>query len=142
MPMVRPTLTNDLDKLDNDFVNGYQEGAAVFYVSYTNVKGDTEDLSFEDRALFSPLWKHEFDKFQEFLQQTPELQFLRGKKFFICDGNHRHIAWMSHIETYHANDPEWHISVDSIILETKGRLGEMMHVMHQVNKYVNIIFFF
>ena len=57
----------------------------MFYVSFTNEKGDMEDLSFEERATLTPLWKDEVLKFQEFLERTPELHFLRGKKFFICD---------------------------------------------------------
>ena len=35
MPMVRPTLSSDLAKLEQEFVHGYREGASVFYVTTT-----------------------------------------------------------------------------------------------------------
>lgn len=36
MPMVRPCLTSDLTKLEQDFVHGYGDGMVVSYVSTTN----------------------------------------------------------------------------------------------------------
>ncbi len=41
MPMVRPTLSCDLVKLEQEFVNGYLDGAAVFYVTTTNEAGES-----------------------------------------------------------------------------------------------------
>jgi len=134
MPLVRPTLSIDVTKLDNDFVHGYCEGAAVFYVSCSNDQGWIQSMTVEERSLLTPLWKAEVSKFDDFLEHTPGLHFLKGKFFYICDGNHRHLAWMAHIQQYHPADPEWHINVDSIVLETKGRLGAMMHCMHTINK--------
>jgi hypothetical protein len=39
MPIIRPTLSLDLASLEADFVHGYREGAAVFYLSTTNEGG-------------------------------------------------------------------------------------------------------
>ena len=39
MPMVRPTLACNITKLEQEFVGGYRDGAAVFYVSITNEEG-------------------------------------------------------------------------------------------------------
>lgn len=36
MPCVGPTLFSDLALLEDNFVHGYQEGMAVFYLSMTN----------------------------------------------------------------------------------------------------------
>jgi hypothetical protein len=48
MPIVRPTLSSDLASLEADFVHGYREGAAVFYLSTTNEGGLVEKVSDED----------------------------------------------------------------------------------------------
>jgi len=36
MPMVQPTLTSNILKLENEFVHEYRVGAVVFYVVITN----------------------------------------------------------------------------------------------------------
>jgi len=36
MPMIRPTLSYDIKKLEQEFAGGYRDGASVFYVSTTN----------------------------------------------------------------------------------------------------------
>lgn len=42
---------------------------------------------------------------------------------------------MSHINRLHSDDPIWHIAVDTILLETKRRVGAAMQVMHDINKH-------
>jgi hypothetical protein len=39
MPLVHPTLANDIKKLEAEFIHGYRPGAPVFYVSICNEKG-------------------------------------------------------------------------------------------------------
>jgi hypothetical protein len=56
MPIVRPTLSSDLASLEADFVHGYWEGAAVFYLSTTNEGGLVEKVSDEDLQSWGPLW--------------------------------------------------------------------------------------
>ena len=36
MPMVRPTLSTDLAKLEEEFVHGYREGSSISYVTLTD----------------------------------------------------------------------------------------------------------
>ena len=36
MPMVRPIISRDLKKLEQEFVHCYEEMAAIFYISVTN----------------------------------------------------------------------------------------------------------
>jgi hypothetical protein len=134
MPMVRPTLQCDLVKLEQEFVHGYREGACVFYVSLTNEQGVGEHVSSTHRSEWGPIWEAESDKFDEFLDSQDSLRFMKGKMFFICDGNHRRIAWMNRISRLYSNVPSWHYSVDTIILETKGRIGVLMNVMNDINK--------
>jgi len=92
MPMVTPTLTCDLTKLELEFTHNYRDGASMFCISTTNEKGDMELMTLEEIASFSPLWKEKVVKFEEFLDRTPELKQLKNLKFFICDGNYQHIA--------------------------------------------------
>jgi hypothetical protein len=48
MPIVRSTLSSDLASLEADFVHGYREGAAVFYLSTTNEGGMVDKVTNED----------------------------------------------------------------------------------------------
>ena len=134
MPMVRPTLACDLIKLEEEFVHGYRDGAAVFYVSVTNEQGEVQEVTQEDKAKWGPLWDEENEKFNKYLRAFPGMEQFINKMFFVCDGNHRRVAWMNHIERLHANEPSWHYHVDTIILDTKGRIGVVMQVMHDINK--------
>lgn len=134
MPMVRPTLHSDLSKLEQEFVHGYREGASVFYLSTTDEEGKSREISENDKAKWGPIWNQKNDEFNDFLLSIPELAPLTNMMFFICDGNHRYQAWWNHIERLHKTDESWHYSVDSILLDTKGRIGLVMQVMHNINK--------
>jgi hypothetical protein len=68
------------------------------------------------------------------LASNPRLKSLCGRMFFICDGNHRFMAWTGYIDRLHSNDPEWHFSVDSICLDTKGKVALLLNAMHDINK--------
>lgn len=134
MPMVRPTLSCDLKLLENQFIHGYEEGARVFYVSISNEEGQSGIFSATEKEEWGPLWNSVNDEFNEYLKSQAVLKHLVDFKFYVCDGNHRRLAWMSYIQSKHPNDRNWHISVDSIVLDTGGRIGVAMQVMHDVNK--------
>ena len=134
MPMVRPTLPTDLAKLEQEFVHGYREGASVFYVTITDEEGNTHEVTESDKASWGPIWSAKNDDFNSFLMSVPELSSLKHMMFFVCDGNHRRQAWLNHIERVHKSDEDWHYSVDSILLDTKGKIGVVMQVMHNINK--------
>ena len=134
MPMVRPTLSCDIVKLEQEFVHGYRDGAAVFYVSTTNEAGECMEFTADEIEKFGTLWKKENDMFENHLSSISELKLLKNAKFFVCDGNHRRLAWMNHISRLHSADPSWHISVDCIVLETRGRIELVMQIMHDINK--------
>ena len=134
MPMVRPTLSSDLSKLEQEFVHGYRDGASVFYVSLTDEDGRTHEVSEADKASWGPIWEAKNDEFNSFLQSVPELAGYENLMFFVCDGNHRWQAWLNHIQRLHNTEEDWHCSVDSIFLDTKGKIGVVMQVMHNINK--------
>jgi hypothetical protein len=134
MPMIRPTLSNDLGKLEQEFVHGYGDGASVFYVSLTDEEGRTHEVSEADKGSWGPIWCAKNDEFNSFLRSVPELASFDNSMFFVCDGNHRRQAWWNHIQRLHKTEVDWHCSVDSIFLDTKGKIGVVMQVMHNMNK--------
>ena len=123
MPKVRPTLSCDLDFLEHEFSKGYIDRAAVFYVTTTDEAGESSLFTEEEIEKWDPLWKKQNEIFNASVDIQPELCFLKNLKFFVCDGNHRVIAWMRHIATKHLNDKESHYAVDSIVLDTKAGLS-------------------
>ena len=56
MPMVRPTLSCDITKLEQEFAGRYCDGAAVFYVSTTNEEGESEEFSDDEMSKWDPIW--------------------------------------------------------------------------------------
>ena len=134
MPMVRPTLSSDLAKLEQEFVHGYREGASVFYVTITDEEGRTHEVTESDMASWGPIWRAKNDEFNSFLLSNPDLANFKNLMFFVCDGNHRRQAWLNHIQRLHNTEEAWHCSVDSILLDTKGKIGVVMQVMHNINK--------
>ena len=56
MPTVRPTLSSDLAKLEQEFVHGYREGASVFYVTLTDEEDNTHWVTEAHKASWSPIW--------------------------------------------------------------------------------------
>jgi hypothetical protein len=91
MPFVRPTLSSDSASLD-DFVHGYREGVAVFYLSTTNEGGQIDKVTDEDLASWDPLWCAVNARIEEYLSSVPALRHLKDVKFSICDGNHQRQA--------------------------------------------------
>jgi hypothetical protein len=134
MPMVRPTLPSDLAKLEQEFVHGYREGASVFYVTITDEEGKTHEVTEAHKASWGPLWNIKNEEFNTFLQSVSELASFQNLMFFVCDGNHRRQAWLNHIERLHSTEEAWHYSVNNILLHTKGKIGVVMQVMHDINK--------
>lgn len=134
MPIVRPTLACDLTLLEHQFCRGYEEGARVFYVSVLDEDGQSAVFSTAEKEEWGPVWNSVNDDFNNFLKSQSVLKHLVDQKFYICDGNHRRIAWMNHITRLHAMERSWHITVDSIVLDTRDRIGVAMQAMHDINK--------
>jgi hypothetical protein len=134
MPLVRPTLAHDIKRLEAEFTHGYRPGTSVFYVSTTNENGVERLLKDVDTRNWGPHWTSVNDEFEAKLASNPRLKSLCGRMFFICDGNHRFMAWTGYIDRLHSNDPEWHFSVDSICLDTKGKVALLLNAMHDINK--------
>jgi hypothetical protein len=72
----------------------------------------------EEKVNWRPLWNKENNKFELFLKAISALSFLKDRMFFICDGNYCYEAWTTYINRLHEMDQSWHISVDSIFLDT------------------------
>ena len=134
IPMVRPTLSCDLDFLEHEISKGYQDGAPIFYITTTDEARESSQFTKEEIEKWDPLWKEQNDIFNASVNSQPELRFLKNLKFYVCDGNHKLNLWMNYITKKHSKDKEWHYTVDSIVLDTKGKTELVMHVMHDINK--------
>jgi len=121
MPMVRPTLACDLTFLENQFTRSYEEGARVFYISMCDEDKQRDVFTSVEKEEWGPIWNAVNDDFNNMLMSQPMVKHLVDQKFFVCDGNHRRIAWMNHITHLHATKRIWHICVDSIVLDTQNR---------------------
>ncbi len=75
---------------------------------------------------WDPLWKEKNATFEEYVDSQPALKFLKNLKFFVCDRNHRRLAWMNVISRMYSTNPDWHFAVDSIVLDTKGKIEIVM----------------
>jgi hypothetical protein len=54
MPLVRPTLANDIKRLEAEFTHGYRPGAPMFYVSICNDKGGEQFVKDVDTSNWGP----------------------------------------------------------------------------------------
>jgi hypothetical protein len=134
MSLVRPTLANNIKRLEAEFTHGYRPRAPVFYVSTSDMHGDERLVKDEDTSKWGPHWTAMNDEFEAMLDSNPHLKFLSGRMFFIYDGSHRFKAWTRYINRLHKDDQEWHYSVDSIYLDTRGKGGLLLNAMHDINK--------
>jgi hypothetical protein len=135
MPIVRPTLSSDVALLEKDFVYGFQEGAAMFYLFTTNEAGLIDKVLDENLQSCSPLWYSSNDRFKDYLSSIA-LKHLKGVKFSICDGVHQRQAWWNVISRLHSTDLSWYYIVDSIVLETQHKPGVVKLMIHDIDKYI------
>jgi len=79
-----------VQKLENEFVNGYRDGDQALYVSIYNDKelDNTLDVSNEMINSWSPFWKDANARFESMLIRDPDLAHMSGKMFFVWEGNH------------------------------------------------------
>jgi len=49
MPMIRPMLSCDLTKLEQQFSHGYEDGARVFYVSFAHEQGQMGEFTEDEK---------------------------------------------------------------------------------------------
>ncbi len=80
------------------------------------------------------MWRKKNHEFEDFLQKDPNLIELSSKMFHVWDGNHRLQPWFPYIERAHPKDEDWHICVESFVLDTRDGLVELLTVMPGLNK--------
>jgi hypothetical protein len=134
MPLVRPTLANDIKRLEAKFTLGYLPEAPVFSVSIYNEHGEERSVKDEDISNWGLHWTSVNSEFEAKLASNPDLKFLCGRMFLNCDWNHWFKAWTSYINKLHSDDRKWHYSVDNICLDGRGKGGSLLNAMHDINK--------
>lgn len=133
MDEVRAVGELDVQKLESEFVNGYRDGDRVLFISPFNHKEWSMDVSEDLVQKWGPHWRKVNDDFEKELEADEDLAQLRGRMFFVWDGNHRVTAWTRAISTSHADEPEWHIRVQCIVLDPRGHVGSLLNAMSDVN---------
>ena len=116
-------------------------GRCMLYLRHLRYNEDKKPQKVTEayKASWGPIWHAKNAIFSYFLLSDPALAPFTNLMFFMCDGNHRCQAWLNHIDRLHQTNEDWHYLVDSILLDTKGKNGLVMQVMHNINKYVHII---
>ena len=93
LPLVHPINDVDVQHLENEFVNGYQDGDCVLYVTLYNNHKDSLDVSNDIMASWDDHWKAASNRFDAHLLADPDLAHMVGKMFYIWEGNHRLTTW-------------------------------------------------
>lgn len=112
---------------------GYQEGDKIFYVSTTNWQGE-EALVDTCEEGWDQHWKVANDEFEVFMKGDPYLSNFLRHMFHVWDGHHYFQAWMPYITRVHLDDANWHICINSILLDTTRGLVELLIAMIKLNK--------
>lgn len=82
MPIVRPTLTIDVLKMEQTFQMGYMESEKAFFILHSYWWGQKESmLNFE--GSWDPFWMKKNAKFRKFFLVDPNLYNLFGKMFYV-----------------------------------------------------------
>jgi hypothetical protein len=138
MPEVRPVLESEVLRLQSEFRSGYRVGSAVFYVALTDAKGREQLVTDDIIRKWSSAWDQLDNEFDIELNSDPDLKPLRGKMFFIYDGNHRYTAWKRYIDEAKMENMDWHRlhgMPDCLVLEIhKNLYPSILRAMHSVNK--------
>ena len=122
-----------MQRLECEFVMGYREGDRVMYVSVLNDIPIDLPVFPAIMASWSLLWQEASAEFDVKLKEDPDLAHLYGKMFFMWEGNHRLTAWWRHINNNHADEKSWHVWVDCMVVDPKGRPGVFLNAMSDIN---------
>lgn len=135
MDEVRAVGELDVQRLESEFVNGYREGDRVLFISAFNSLDMSCDVSDDIVESWSPIWRGVNEEFERELEADEDLAQLRGKMYYVWDGNHRVTAWTRHIKNVHPDEVDWHYRVHCILLDPRGSVARLLNAMSDVNWY-------
>lgn len=125
-----------MQRLENEFVTGYQDGDRVLYVALHNHKDEDLKVTEAISSTWDPFWKAASDDFDARVLADPDLAHSVGKMFFVWESNHRLTACWRHVNRFHASEESWHISPWYIVLDSRKQSSVLMNVMNDINWYV------
>lgn len=137
LPLVRPILEQDVQKLEAEFVHGYRSGDRPLYVSIFNDTGSEVNVTPQVTSTWSTHWQEASKKFDNLVEHDDELQILHGKMLFVWEGNHRYTAWWRYIESNYGGDhynPKFYEPVECICIDPRGVLDSLLDAMNDVNR--------
>ena len=127
LPLVRLIKEVDVQRLENEFINGYWDGDHVLYVALYNNHKDSLDVSDNIMAFWNDHWKAASNRFDARLLADPDLAPMVGKMFYVWKGNH------CLTNKFHANEGKWHMPVWCIVLDPRGNNGILLNAMNDIN---------
>ena len=122
-----------MQRFENEFVNGYQDGDCVLYVALYNNHKDSLEVSDDIIASWNDHWRAANNRFDAYLLADPNLAHMVGKMFYVWEGNHRLTAWWRYTNKFHNDEVKWHMPLWCIILDPKGNNDILLNAMNNIN---------
>ena len=82
MLLVRPTLGNEINRLETEFTHGFWPKTRVFYISIYKEHSEEQLVKDEDTSNWGTHQTSINDEFETKLVPNPHLKFLYGHMFF------------------------------------------------------------
>jgi hypothetical protein len=137
-PLVRPTLANDIKRLEAEFTHGYQPGAPVFYVSIYNDKGEEWSVKDVDTSNWGLHWTSINEELKPSWLQTLTCASCVAACFLSAmettASRHGQGTLTGSIVITESGITLCTPSVYTICLDTKCKRGLLLNAMHDINK--------
>ena len=101
----------DVQRIENEFVNGYRDGDRILYITLYNNHKDSFEVSDDIMTSWDDHWKAASNRFDARLSADSDLAHMVGKMFYVWESNHRLTAWWRHTNKFHADEVKWHMPV-------------------------------
>ncbi|KAL3677870.1 hypothetical protein R1sor_020826 [Riccia sorocarpa] len=119
--VVRPLQTkNDIERLKDSVATlGYMHDHGQFFCQLFDIKGAEVNIEDTEMEQWDAFWVAQYKKFENKIRGT-EWDFLRRKKLYIWDGNHRWAAWTAYAKENRVLQS--HLSVNTTIIDGRETL--------------------
>lgn len=133
MEAVRPLQMEAVDLLrDTFYQSGYISTHPGFYLSISNAAGEVADTT-KYSASWDPIWTRLNEDFDRECDAVEDFQFLKGKMFWVFDGNHRLMAW-SKVAAEYPEKLQYHPRVRFTLLNPdQMSFPKVEQAMHRLN---------
>lgn len=133
MESVRTLQQQSVQKMKIDFErNGYVPKLSEFHITEVDDHGTMFPVS-EFESSWGPIWTKANADFEAECDTVEEFKVLKGKMFWVFDGNHRLNAW-SAVANANPNIPKYHVRVRfSVVDPGADGFKKIEQAMHALN---------